>query len=112
MTCASKPYKNDVLPFSDESGSIHEHAHTGGDHNIKIRVTEGKDNHRQAPIVDTKTMSGLDVMVKKMRNDEEEEKLRLEWKKLAGDCDRLLLIVFVTIHLFMILLILLALPHT
>ena len=112
MTCASKPHKNDVLPFSDENGSIHEHAHTGGDHNIKIRDTEGKDNQRQAPIVDTKTMSGLDVMVKKIRNDEEEEKLRLEWKKLAGDCDRLLLIIFVTIHLFMILLILLALPHS
>ena len=47
--------------------------------------------------------SGIDVINEKTKVDEDDEKLRLEWSKLARVFDRLLFYIFAIIHVLMIL---------
>ena len=110
MACVVKSRKNDVLPDSSENGPNDQQPHANDDQTGDVSDEEDKDVKIQSPSVEKDSMSSLDVIIKKIKSDEQEENLRRKWKKLARNCDRLLLIIFVSIHLFMILLIILVLP--
>ena len=110
MSCASGSHGTEVLPYlGDNAHTDHADSHPNDGDKVDMRGTESKDGHMPMSTVKTRSMPDLDVIIKKIKIDEEEEKLRLGWKDFARSCDRLLLIIFVTIHLI-ILLIFLAFP--
>ena len=108
MTKAPESQQNNRLPFPNENAHSDNRALANKNPAVNNKHTEGKEREIEALNV----TSGIDVMTEKIKSDEEDEKLRLEWRKLARLFDRLLFYIFGTIHFLMILFIFVAIPYT
>ena len=108
MPRSYRSHKIDVLPYSDD---------TPGKEAIEHEEKVAKKTHPDDKDADSESsrseafISGIDVITMKTQANEEDEKRRFEWKKLAMLFDRLNLIIFGVIHFIMILVIFLILPY-
>ena len=101
-----RPHKlqtNDAPVITGNTERTDNHALTTEDQPIDSTDTGGDDVKTQTSFLDGGIVSGIDVIIKKITANEEEENFRLRWKKLARCFDRLLFCVFATLHLFMVL---------
>ena len=113
MRCPCISHKNDVCPNSGDVGHADKPVgKTVEDKSANIPHIEGDETKTEPPTVERNDLVAINVISEKIRKDEEEENLRLEWMELARIFDRLLLLTFATIHIFMILFIFVIMPQT
>ena len=77
-----------------------------------ITKIDGNGVKYESPALEKDTMSVINVISNKSRLGEKDETIRQEWMELARVVDRLLLITFTTIHIFMIFVIFVVMPDT
>ena len=110
--CSPTEQNNKVYPCSDEKVHV---VSTGSRNEGKtLNITQSKDkcgDNKSSGVVEN-SMSHSDMIINKIKMDEADETLRLEWKELGRLCDRLLFIIFATIHALMILVIFAIMPNT
>ena len=103
----------DVCPNSGNfgDGDFAKPAHKTDDQSVNITQIEGTQVKKVSPAPENNVLAAIDAISKKFKTDEEEGKLRQEWMDLARILDRLLLVTFATIHIFMILFIFVVMPN-
>ena len=110
--CLSKSHNSDVHPYHGESGKFDKHDTNTGHQTDDAAHAEARDAGKAHPIPGVNAVSGIDLIAKKIRADEDEEDLRLQWRKLARSFDRLLFVIFAIFHLCMALLLFVIMPNT
>ena len=106
MKRAHRSRANEVLPSPSDNRQFQKHDLKTGDQDINSTPIEAGDS----PNLGKKIITPSKIVMTEIRTEEEEENLRLEWKKLVGHFDRLLFIIFTTIHLFTFLFIFCVVP--
>ena len=107
MSCPTvSPHKsgnNDVSTHTSTEEHIDDVTLTTEDQIVDSADTDVDDVKTDKSSLEGRIMSGIDVMIKKIKTNEQEENLRLRWKKLARFFDRLLFCLFASFHLLMVL---------
>ena len=109
MVCGRKPGRNDVVPYS---GGENGHTNKSGSEDQSANLTNTESTGVKTECSPEKDVTPhIDVITNKIQTDEANENLRLEWMGLAKHLDRLFLIIFGIIHLFMIIMIFFVMPQ-
>ena len=105
-TCAYRSRENEMLPYPNDNGNSNKHVPKTGDRDVNSTNIEDEN----PPTIEKGSATRPKRIIKEIRTEGEED-LRLEWKKLAGYCDRLLFFIFAAIHIFIILFVFGAVSH-
>ena len=103
MTRAPKSRQNNVSPYPGENVHFDNRALPTGYPPLSKKHSEAEEDESGTP-------QNNRVITEKTETGEEDEKLRLEWRKLGKRCDCLLFYIFATTHVLMIIFIFVAMP--
>ena len=107
MTCTPRSRDNEVLSYSGDNEHFNKNT---GDRNVDSTQTEGYDAKTESYHLGKDSVLRPNMLTKETITDNGEEIRRREWKSLARKCDWVLFFIFAAIHLFMIMLLFVALP--
>ena len=110
MGCANKPRENEVQPYPGGNGHLDKHVLETENQNVHSTQFQYEDPKTEPLPIRKNSATHPKMITKDININQDEEKLRLEWKKLAGYLDWLFVFIFATIHLFMILFIFVVVP--
>ena len=110
MGCANKPRENEVQPYPGGNGHLDKHVLETENQNVHSTQFQYEDPKTEPLPIRKNSATHPKMITKDININQDEAKLRLEWKKLAGYLDRLFVFIFATIHLFMILFIFVVVP--
>ena len=112
LTRSHKSRKIDVLPYTGENGDNGKVVLQHKEQTVQLTHRNGKGADTESSRTEENvTFPGMDVITLKIKANDEDEKLRLEWKNIAGFFDRLLFTIFGIIHILMILVIFIIMPY-
>ena len=106
MARAPKSRQDNVSPYPGENVHFDNRALPTGYPSLSKKHSEAEEDESGTP----QMTSGIRVITEKTETGEEDEKLRLEWRKLGKRCDCLLFYIFATTHVLMVILIFVAMP--
>ena len=112
LSRSHKSRKIDVLPYTGENGDHGKDALKHKKQTVQLTHRNGKGADTESSRTEENvTLPGMDVITLKMKANDEDEKLRLQWKNIARFFDRLLFTIFGIIHILMILVIFIIIPY-